>query len=328
MNDVSTMSDKERYPVDLAQRLDALTTERLTRAVPKNTRDAYRTATDTFIAWCLEHELPALPAPEVALTRYVSHLITLGRAPATISQHIGAVRAHHRRAGHHGQPSTDRAADLLRGYRRDLAEDGVGQRQALPVTPEALGMMVATLDLNTLRGRRDQLALVLGFLGMFRRSELVRLRAADVTITTEGVTLLVRTSKTDHDSRGRVVPIPRQTELSVEPVTLAESWLSILGDDGHLLRRVTRADELTATQWSAESVNDLVRRAARKAKLPSADKYTAHSLRAGGLTTALRNGVPAGIAARHGGWDPESPVVARYARVADMWRDNAMKGVL
>jgi len=328
MNDVSTLSDKICYPADLAERLDELTVERLARAIPKNTRDAYATATESFAVWCIEHDLPALPAPEVALTRYVSHLITLGRAPATISQHIGAIRTHHRRAGNHGQPNTGRASELLRGYRRDLAEDGIGQRQALPITPEALGQMVATLDLGTVRGRRDQLALVLGFLGMFRRSELVRLRAADVTVTAEGVTLLVRTSKTDHESRGRVVPIPPQTELSVEPVTLAERWVAQLGRDGHLLRRVTRGDELTGAPWSAESVNDLVRRTATKANLPSAEKYTAHSLRAGGLTTALRNGVPAGIAARHGGWDPESPVVARYARVADVWKDNAMRGVL
>lgn len=309
--------------------MDAITKARLAERDPENTRDAYRLAYATFDAWCAEHHLTPLPATGATLTRYVSHLITLGRAPATIGQHMGAIRTRHRRAGHPGQPVSADAGDLLRAYRRTLAKAGVGQRQATPITPGALRRMVATLDVSTARGRRDQLALVLGFCGMLRRSELVGLHARDVTVTDDGVTLLVRTSKTDKDSTGRPVPIPPQDDADVEPVTLTERWLTLLGGcDGPLLRRVTRDDHVTALPWRAAGVNDLVRRCARDAKLPAPEGYTAHSLRAGGLTASLRNGTPLGVAARHGGWDPESAVPARYARVADQWRDNAMRGVL
>jgi len=80
---------------------------------------------------------------------------------------------------------------------------------------------------------------------------------------------------------------------------------------------------------SGDGINQVVRAAARRAHLPDADRYTAHSLRAGGLTDALRRGVPIAIAALHGGgWDPESAVPNRYARVANRWRDSAMRGAL
>jgi integrase len=324
-----TISDavNKTYGGVAAEELDAVTLERLASDVPENTRNAYRIAWDAFAWWCQERAITPLPASEITLTRYVSHMRTLERAPATISQHIGAIRSRHDEAGYDGQPNTARAARLLRGYRRHLAKEGIGQRQSIPITPQALRKMVATLDASTVRGRRDQLALVLGFTGMLRRSELVGLRTADVTITDDGVTLLVRTSKTDKDSVGRSVPIPPQSSPEVDPVNLTQRWMDIVSD-GYLLRAVARDDALLATPWRAAGVRDMVRRAARDAGLPSWERYTAHSLRAGGLTASLRAGTPLGVAARHGGWNPESPVPSRYARVADQWKDNAMRGVL
>lgn len=294
-------------------------------AHPPNTRRAYERAVSEFATWCEQRGETATPPDPMMLAGYVISMRDAGYAPATISQHIGAIRTWHKRHVHGGSLDTYPASLLLRKYRRDLAEAGKGQKQAIPVTPDALRRMIATLDVATVTGQRDRLALTLGFCGMLRRSELVALRAADVTPTEDGVTLLVRTSKTDKESQGRVVPIPPQRDP--DPVTLTAEWLDVVRD-GHLLRKITRTDELTDEPWRAGGVCDLVKRCAREASLPSWDRYSAHSLRAGGLTASLRAGVPLGVAARHGGWNPESAVPARYARVADQWRDNAMQGVL
>lgn len=329
VNGLLVLPDKETYGDEHKAGLDAVTVERLERVDPENTRKAYANAIGAFESWCSAEGLAALPAVGSTFTRYISHMITLGRAPATISQHMGAIRTAHRKAGYKDQPAKGDASDLLRWYKRELAGGGYGQKQAIPITPDALRRMISTIDLSTVTGRRDQLALVLGFTGMLRRSELVGLHARDVTLTSDGVTLLVRTSKTDKDSQGRAVPIPPQNDSALEPVTLSESWLTFLGsDEGPFLRRVTRAAQLTDSAWWAGGVTALVKRTARDAELPSWDRYSAHSLRAGGLTASLRKGVPLGVAARHGGWGPESAVPSRYARVAEQWRDNAMRGVL
>jgi hypothetical protein len=50
-------------------------------------------------------------------------------------------------------------------------------------------------------------------------------------------------------------------------------------------------------------------------------------LRAGGATVAYAAGVPVAVIAKHGRWAPASPVVLRYIRAVDRWRDNAMRNV-
>lgn len=324
----------------------ALTAARLAASVPANTRRAYlwvwdgRTDPDAeppeppggFLGWCTAAGRIALPATGPTLTEYVSTLITADRAPATIEQAIGAIRALHKLAGHRDQPATDDALRLLRLHRRVRAENGRGQRQAIPFTPATLRQAVAALDTTTLRGRRDRLLLVFGFTTMARRSELAALTLADVAETPDGLEVTVRTSKTDKQSQGSVRALPPGGHPDTDPVRLHAAWRADLVaravTAGPLLPRFRRGDHPTAAPLSGAAVNEIVKAAARAAALPDPDRYTGHSLRAGGLTAALRNGAPLGIAARHGGWDPESPVAARYARAADRWRDNAMAGVL
>ena len=54
--------------------------------------------------------------------------------------------------------------------------------------------------------------------------------------------------------------------------------------------------------------------------LPRADTFTAHSLRAGGATSAYRAGTPVSAIARHGRWADNSPVVLGYIRSVDRWK--------
>jgi hypothetical protein len=58
---------------------------------------------------------------------------------------------------------------------------------------------------------------LLGFAGAFRRSELVALDVVDLTFTSEGLTVLIRRSKTDQEGAGRkgvVVTSNRKPPLS------------------------------------------------------------------------------------------------------------------
>lgn len=300
------------------------TTQRwLDEAAPVNTRRAYDWAWGRFTAWCTATGRTALPATAETLTEHVARLRSAGAAPATIDQAIGVILAIHAR-NKATKPDTEHARDLLRGYRRQLAEDGFTQRQATPFTADSLRQTIAALDLATTMGRRDQLLLLLGFTMMARRSELAALRIDDVQDGPDGLDVTVRTSKTDHDSQGRVVSLPPLPDQLVDPVRLFRVWRDE-HPAGPLLHHLDLAGD-AAGRITGHGVNHAVRAAVARAGLADADRYTAHSLRSGGLTDALRRQVPLGIAARHGGWNPESPTVLRYARVADRWRDNAMSG--
>jgi integrase len=77
----------------------------------------------------------------------------------------------------------------------------------------------------------------------------------------------------------------------------------------------------------ADAVNDVVRQLAAGAGVLNAERYTAHSLRAGGATVAYAAGVPISVIAAHGRWNIKSPVLLGYIRAVDRWKDNAMRNV-
>ncbi|MGW4476840.1 tyrosine-type recombinase/integrase [Nonomuraea sp. NPDC004354] len=311
--------------------LSPTTRRRLVDGQRPNTRRSYTRQWQNFVRWCAHHGRTPLVATPETLAEYVAELCDREMAPATIDQAIATVRAAHRTAGHPKTPDTGPALLVLRGYKRERAENGQrNQRQAPPVLIPELRQMIEACDLTTARGLRDRLLLVLGLALMGRRSELVALMVSDVLETSEGLEVTIRTSKTDKDSRGETIAIPAGAHPLTNPVAALADWVACLADhgvtDGRLLRRIDRHGNI-GESLSDSSVNTILRDLAAAAELPNAEAYTAHSLRAGGATVAYAAGVPVQTIAKHGRWDPQSPVVLRYIRAVDRWRDNAMRSV-
>lgn len=306
------------------------TRERIADGVAANTRKAYTRQWAEFSAWCRERSRVSLPATGETTAEYVAHLADTGRSPSTIEQALAAVRTMHRTAGHVGLPDTGAARLVLRSHRRERAEAGKRAKKAPPITIDALRAMVETCDPATLLGLRDRVVLVLGLAMMGRRSELVALNLEDIRETADGLEILIRASKTDQDAEGAEVAIPFGQHAATCPVRVIRAWREALAErgitTGRLLRSLTRHGHLR-DRMSTDAVADVVRARAVAAKLPNAEEYSAHSLRAGGATSAYKAGAPVSVIAAHGRWAEGSPVVLGYVRATDRWRDNPMKGV-
>jgi integrase len=181
-------------------------------------------------------------------------------------------------------------------------------------------------------GVRDRALLVLGVAMMGRRSELAGLDLADVVEVDEGLLVYVRRSKTDQDAVGAEVAVPYGSHPDTCPVRAVRAWRALLTErgivDGPLLRAVDRTGRIAARRMSGDGINRVVRAAAIRAGLPGADRYTAHSLRAGGVTVAAKAGAQVAAIAAQGRWSLTSPVLLGYIRAADRWRDNPMAGAL
>jgi hypothetical protein len=78
--------------------------------------------------------------------------------------------------------------------------------------------MISACDLTTVIGLRDRLLLVLGLALMGRRIELAALTPADVREVADGLEVRIGTSKTDKDSAGQTVAIPRGSRPLTDPV--------------------------------------------------------------------------------------------------------------
>jgi integrase len=318
----------EVVPHDPNAVLSPAALDRLDRSIPENTKTAYRRQARDFVAWCEERGRDTLPASAQTLADYVSHLCDLDRAPSTIEQAIATIRVAHREAGHDGQPDTRAALRILKTHKRDRAEQGKRKKKAPPVTLTALRAIIDVTDPATLAGRRDRVMIVLGFAMMARRSELAALRIEDVAFTDDGLTVLIRKSKTDQDAEGAEVNIPHGVHPDTDPVRVVRAWLELLdATEGPLLRAINRWDQLQPGGMSGAAINERVRALAIRAGLPNGADFTAHGLRAGGPTEAAKAGQPVSFIADHGRWSKTSPQVLEYIRPVDKWRDNPMRGI-
>lgn len=321
-------------PVDW--QLSPATLARIADAIADNTLRAYRRWGAEWTAWCAAQGRVALPATPQTLAEWVAHLAdnpTLGLPSLRIA--VAAVRFQHAIAGYAGQPTGKLAALVSKSRGRELADaGGSGIKQATPILsgtagkPGTLDALLAACDPDTLRGRRDRLVIVLGWAGMMRRSELAALTMRDVTQTATGMRVFIAKSKTDQVGKGARVSIPAKLLGGIDPIPLWRDYLAALAEHGHTTGRLFRAISQGGRIYpsiSGGSINELIRETAVRAKLPGADGYTAHSLRAGGATSAYWAGMPVSAIADHGRWAKNSPVVLGYIRSVDQERDNPMR---
>lgn len=315
--------------------------QRVRDSVADNTRRGYRHDWARFAAWCDKQSRTPLPATGATLAAYVSHLADEDKAPATIDRAISCVRTMHRVNGHAEQPATEEARAVLRWHRQQRAEHGKrNQKKATPAIVDALRAMIATCDPYTLAGKRNRALLMLGFAMMARRSELSNLDIGDLRETNDGLEVHIRRSKTDRDAAGADVAVPYGTHPDTCPVRTVRVWVEALAElgatSGPLFRPIDRHGRLgsdpnaagyRSPRLSGTSVDAIVQRTARRAGLPNAGGYSAHSLRAGGATAAYKGGADVSTIAKHGRWNEKSPVVLGYIRAVDRWKDNPMRGV-
>jgi integrase len=177
--------------------------------------------------------------------------------------------------------------------------------------------------------RRDSALLLMGFAGAFRRSEMVALLGGDIALhPLDGLHISIRRSKTDQEGRGRVHALPRSTDPTRCPPCAYARWAQVVaahdtGGRAAVIRLLTTpgAGDLTAHScgvvgavqiaakrpvfrsvadngrlspgaMSGAAVHAAVRRRAARAGYPDTvvAQLGAHSLRAGFVTQAFRNG--------------------------------------
>ena len=197
--------------------------------------------------------------------------------------------------------------------------------------------------------RRDTALLLMGYTGAFRRSELVALECGDVRRDRlDGAHVRIRKSKTDQDGVGAVKALPFTDRHESCPVCAWVRWLQVVAAfdtggrvavirllsratdfDSHvcrgtlpasgkrspLFRSVRKNGNLSDTALSGAAVHAAIRRRATRAgyDLDTVAQLGGHSLRAGFVTQAFRNGADAHAIMRQTGHTTPG-MVEIYAR--------------
>jgi site-specific recombinase XerD len=283
---------------------------------------AYRSDFAVFAAWCASDTggrgAAAYPAAPEVVAAFLAAEADAGVAYATISRPAAAIRFRHASAQRESPTRSMLVTAALKGIRREL---GVAPARKAPATARRLVEMVR-LCRATLQGRRDR-ALLLGFAGVFRRSELVALQVEDLEVLPQGLRVTIRRSKTDQEGAGRVIAVARG-EVHC-PVAAVQEWLQAADiTTGPVLRRVGKRGRVNNEALSDRSVAALVKDDAARAGF-DAQAFSGDSLRARFLTSAAEAG--AGVlklveVSRHRSLD----TVRGYVRSAEPFKHHAGAG--
>jgi len=248
------------------------------------TRRAYCSDYESFRKWCAARRLNALPATPFTLATFIATEAKRGIKPSTLERRSSGIGYAHVLAGHEPPGQHEAVKATMRGIRRSI---GAAPCRKEPITAERIRAMVK-LAPQSLIGLRDRALLLLGFAGAFRRSELVGLDVADLNWTKAGLRVRVRHSKTDQEQHGQTIAIaPGKTAC---PVKALKTWLaSAKITSGPIFRSIFKGGQISSRRLSDRSVAYIVKSYAELIGI-NPSLVSAHSLRAGFLTSAAQRG--------------------------------------
>ena len=233
-------------PVPAVDHEPALSAEALARVLDAieastaaSTKQAYRSDWQRFAAWAGRRRFPPLPAPPAVLAQYITEAAAeqtgIGKwryAPATLTRWVASINQVHT-AAWPGRPRPLRGGPP-RPVRDppdpgDTAEPaGAAAAGGHPHADASIGQTAGEWPAGV-AARRDMALLLTGFAGAHRRSELVSLTLADVTLhSTDGLHVRLRRSKTDQEARGTVKALPYGRDPATCPPCAYVRWRQVL----------------------------------------------------------------------------------------------------
>jgi len=279
--DLATAGAAVSNPRSVGGCTDPKILEFIDAATAQSSRRAYQGDIEHFVA-----RGGCVPATSEKVARYLAdHAASLSMA--TLARRLAGIRAAHVERGFPDPTKGDLIRLTLRGIRRRY---GKPQRRVAPLRIEHLAAIISALGDST-RDIRDRALLLVGFAGAFRRSELAGIQCGWISRTKQGVSVALRKTKTDQESRGRSLAIPHVGGLTC-PVAALEAWLRLSGlVEGALFRRVSKSGKILEESLSPSAIAAIVKRRAAQIGL-NPIYFSGHSLRAGFATSAAVAGMP------------------------------------
>ncbi|MDO9714211.1 tyrosine-type recombinase/integrase [Paracraurococcus lichenis] len=179
--------------------------------------------------------------------------------------------------------------DTLAGIAR---RHGTPQRRAAAIGTTEIRRLVATCT-DGLTGTRDRALLLLGFAAALRCSELVAVQREHITLTPEGLRLLIPRAKTDQQGRGAELGLPRGRHAATCPVRALEAWLQASDCRyGPVFRKIDRWGNVETAALHPYALPRILARRLALAGIKSAglERLSLHGLRPGCITEAYKAG--------------------------------------
>ncbi len=238
-----------------------------------NTLRAYKSDWTRFARWCATHQLSALPAQPLSVAQYLA-AASIERtvagawayAPATMARWMAAVAWRHHLVGELSPTDDPKVTTVLAGIRRERKRP---PRRVLPLVTDDVRTLIQGMDFSHwpagVKSARDAAAILFGYAGAMRRSEIAALSVGDIAWDGhDGLQITINSSKTDQVGEGALVALPFGQSPTTCPPCVWVRWLDLLAnaDQGRLpvLQRVLQTT--APTRWE---------HVCRQAQMPDVD---------------------------------------------------------
>lgn len=288
-------------------------------ATSDNTRRAYQSDIRHFETWG-----GLLPTNTATVLRYL-HTFAETLNPRTLARRVTALKQWHL---YQNFPDPTQAPIVVKTLTGISRIHGKPKDKAPPLLYEQLITIVEyLLSQSTLAAVRDSALLQVGFLGAFRRSELVAIRMEHISWQAAGIEILIPRSKTDQLNTGQYCAIPYGNQR-VCAVAALKAWLEQAEiHDGFVFRRIHKGNKISAANIQSDAVNEVLKQHACLAGIENGTSFSSHSMRRGFATTASRAGVPLPSIMRQGRWKQVGTVL-EYIEAAQRFEENAAGKIL
>ena len=291
------------------------------KALPENTRRAYRSDWAEFRGWCERRKRLAMPATPETVALYLTARAKTHKT-SSLSRRLTVIGKLHKAWGKPNPVRDERVRRVWQGILRDKGE--ATERKSPTLIAEIKKMLRAMPD--GLAGLRDTALLLFGFAGAMRRSELVSLNFGDLQLSEDGFIVTLRRSKTDQTGKGRRIGIAYGEHEETCPVRAMMAWMDAAEiERGALFRKVNRHGHLEGERLTDRSVALIVKRSLKAAGI-NPKNFSGHSLRAGLATAAAIAGVDERAIQEQTG-HKSLKVLRTYIREGSLFRNNASKKV-
>jgi len=295
--------------------------KRMQNSKAENTLRAYESDWLDFHEWCSHCNLQPLPAEPETIVNYINDLADNAKAN-TVSRRISAISENHKAAGF--EDDNPCRGGLVRNALDAIKrEKGTMQRGKAPILLEDLQEIAPYFDIYDITGVRDKSIMLTGFMGAFRRSELVKLDVEDLTFSREGVIIIVHQSKGDQEGQGEYVAIPYNSDSNVCAVVALKHWLNASQlMSGPLFRPINKYKVIRDRRLTDKSVALIVKKYTALAGRNGAD-FSGHSLRRGFATSAAQHDVDERTIMQQTRHKSEK-MVRRYIEQGNLFKNNAL----
>jgi integrase len=228
----------------------------------KSGQRSYNRAINDFVEWyCSE---PRLALNRTVVLRYRIFLEQKRYAPTTINLRLAAVR----RVAFEAADSGLLSPELAAGIRRVKGVRRIGVRIGNWLTPEQSKRLLASVDRNSLRGKRNY-AILATLMGCgLRRGELLALGVDATQLREERWVIADLMGKAGHM---RTVPIPAWVKAAID------EWKAASGiTEGAIFRSINKTGRVWGNGMTAKVLWEVVRDAATKAGIT---KLAPHDMR-------------------------------------------------